>query len=89
MLRESAHALRQRTIAVAELVTGIPAEHWNKVIGAVSGTQDHWYIRDFYGDPTDNNTARRISDEMARHWVCDQQAPKMAPAHEDLLLNGE
>jgi hypothetical protein len=59
--------LRGRIARAAEAATGISRRHWMQVVPAVSCNGESWepHIR---GDPTDIAIARRIAEEVRRHF---------------------
>jgi hypothetical protein len=63
-----AEALRQRIAKTAESATGVPADHWLKVIGRIDPAGESWAVSSFRGDPTDHAIALRLADEVRRHF---------------------
>jgi len=63
-----AEALRQRIAKTAESATGVPADHWLKVIGRIERDGESWVVSTFRGDPTDRAIALRLADEVRRHF---------------------
>lgn len=69
-----AEALRQRIAKTAEFATGVPVDHWLKVIGRIDRVGESWAVSGFRGDPSDHAIALRLADEVRRHF------PHIAPA---------